>query len=124
YDVQARTRIDCDVPLPMDCRGSEYLEVLRERLPGFLDSVARRGSDSGGEAPLGIYNAGTDVVAGDPLGGLALSAEDVLARDLFVMKEFRKRGMPAIMVTSGGYTKESYQLIAASVAGILTRSEG
>jgi histone deacetylase 11 len=116
YDEEARDRIDCDVPLPARCRGGEYLELLRERLPGFLDSVGRHG-----ETPLGIYNAGTDVVRDDALGDLWLSSADVLERDLFVVEEFRRRGMPVLMVTSGGYTRESWRLIAASLEKILRR---
>jgi len=116
YDDAARDRIDCDLPLPARCRGREYLELLRSRLPGFLDSVARSG-----EPPLGIYNAGTDVMDGDPLGDLALSAADVLERDLYVVDEFRRRSMPVVMVTSGGYTQESWRLIAASAEQILKR---
>jgi histone deacetylase 11 len=114
YDDAARERIDCDVRLPARCSGGEYLELLRGRLPGFLDSIGRSG-----ERPLGIYNAGTDVVRGDPLGDLTLSAADVLERDLFVVEEFRQRGMPVVMVTSGGYTAESWRLIAASVGEIV-----
>lgn len=34
-----------------------------------------------------MYNAGTDVYAEDPLGGLGLSAEGVLQRDLFVVEQ-------------------------------------
>jgi histone deacetylase 11 len=116
YDDHARERIDCDVRLPARCSGGEYLELLRTWLPGFLDSVARNG-----ERPLGIYNAGTDVVRGDPLGDLALTSTDVLERDLFVVDEFRRRTMPAVMVTSGGYTRESWRLIAGSVEEILRR---
>jgi histone deacetylase 11 len=116
YDHDARTRIDCDLALPARCRDGEYLTLLRSHLPGFLDSVARTG-----EPPLGIYNAGTDVVQGDPLGGLALSAAAVLERDLYVINEFRRRSMPVMMVTSGGYTHESWRLIAASAERILSR---
>jgi histone deacetylase 11 len=114
YDEVAHERIDCDVPLPARCGGAEYLERLRERLPGFLDSVGRSG-----ERPLGIYNAGTDVVREDPMGELSLNAADVLERDLIVVEEFRRRDMPVLMVTSGGYTRESWRLIAASVEAIV-----
>ncbi|HVJ79774.1 MAG TPA: histone deacetylase, partial [Planctomycetia bacterium] len=115
-DIEARRRIDCDLPLPSGCRGPEYLGVLRRQLPGFLDSVSR----SHGVA-LGIYNAGTDVLDGDPLGALALTADDVLQRDLFVFDEFLRRGIPVVMLTSGGYTHESFRRIAASVGELLGR---
>lgn len=110
YDVQARERIDCDLPLPKGCRGGEYLSLLRQNLPAFLDSISRSE-----RVVLGIYNAGTDVIEGDPLGLLLLSASDVLARDMFVVSQFRDRGIPLVTLTSGGYTRESYRLIATSV---------
>lgn len=114
YDTVARRRIDCPVPLAFDCGGEEYLDQLRKKLPGFLDNISQSQP-----VALGIYNAGTDVLAGDPLGGLALSAEDILQRDLFVMNEFRQRQIPAVMLPSGGYTAESYRLIAATVRELL-----
>src|SRR5262245_36673284 len=77
YDRVARERIDCPIPLPFQCTGSEYQRRLAESLPGFLDSIMRTG-----RVGLAIYNAGTDVFDGDALGGLRLTAADVLARDL------------------------------------------
>src|SRR5262249_36150944 len=60
YDVVARKRIDCSIPLRNDCRGGEYLGELQKRLPPFLDSIGRSSAVS-----LAIYNAGTDVLAED-----------------------------------------------------------
>ncbi|MCE9565292.1 MAG: histone deacetylase [Planctomycetes bacterium] len=114
FNPEARRRIDCDLPLPYECRGVEYLRTLKTSLPGFLDSLTH--SQGIG---LGIYNAGTDVFIDDPLGGLALSAAEILERDLFVIGQFRSRGIPVVMLPSGGYTKESYRLIAATVAWLL-----
>ena len=76
-----------------------------------------------GRSPTGlaIYNAGTDVFAGDPLGGLNISAPAILERDLFVIDELRKRGIPTVMVLSGGYTTQSYRLVADSVIGLIER---
>jgi histone deacetylase 11 len=113
-DTEARRRIDCDLPLPSACAGTEYLRTLRSHLPEFVDSISR----SAGIA-LAIYNAGTDVCADDPLGGMALSALDILERDLFVMHQFRSRGIPVVMLPSGGYTGNSYRLIAASLGKLL-----
>jgi histone deacetylase 11 len=117
-DFVARDRIDCAVPVTTGCPGAEYLRLLRERLPGFLDSVGREG------IALGVYNAGTDIFAGDPLGRLAVSAADVVERDRFVVGEFRRRGVPVVMMPSGGYTRESYRLIASGVAAILADHAG
>lgn len=113
FDVDARKRVDCEVAITSACTDHEYISHLHDRLPGFLDSV--------GNSPIGlaVYNAGTDVLAGDPLGGLNISADAILARDLYVVGELRKRGIPTIMVLSGGYTKQSFRLVADSVIGII-----
>jgi histone deacetylase 11 len=115
-DCEARERIDCKVPLGVNCSGAEYLRLLRDKLPGFLDSISKSAT-----VKLGIYNAGTDVFAGDKLGGLRLSAEDILARDLFVMRELEERRIPVVMLLSGGYSSESYRLVAATVLELINR---
>lgn len=110
HDTEARERIDCDVRIASGCDDAEYHYQLKHRLPGFLDSITR-------DQPiaLAIYNAGTDVFEGDPLGGLNLSAGAILRRDEFVAQELRQREIPMVMVLSGGYTKASYRLVADSV---------
>ena len=112
YDIDARNRIDCDIGITSLCGDSDYMNEIRSRLPGFLDSVAN--------SPIGlaVYNAGTDVFVGDPLGGLNISRSTIRERDLYVVGELRKRDIPTIMVLSGGYTKQSYQLVADSVIGL------
>ena len=113
FDVDARNHVDCDVGITNSITDTEYMGELHGRLPGFLDSVGR--------SPIGlaIYNAGTDVFAGDPLGDLSISAETIRERDLYVVRELRKRRIPTIMVLSGGYTKQSYQLVADSVIRLI-----
>jgi histone deacetylase 11 len=109
-DLEARERIDCLLPIRSGLRGEAYLSLLRERLPPFLDSVSHSAT-----VGLAIYNAGTDVLEGDPLGGLSLSMDDVLARDRFVLETFRERKLPAVVLTSGGYTPVSYQAVAQMI---------
>lgn len=116
YDKTARARIDCPVPLPAHCAGAEYQQLVAKSLPGFIDSATRNGT-----VALAIYNAGTDVFAGDALGGLGLSAEDVLVRDLYVIEQLRGRGIPVVMLLSGGYSRESYRLVANTVTELLRR---
>jgi len=117
FDTVALKRIDCPVPLPKGCAGGEYLDLLAEWLPPFLDSVGK-------SAPvrLAIYNAGTDVYIDDLLGGVNCSADDVLRRDLFVVEQLRSRGIPTVVVTSGGYSEESHRLIASTVLELATRT--
>lgn len=116
-DLEALQRIDCSVGLGSGCGDDEHLDAMHSQLPGFLDSVCR--SPTG----LAIYTAGTDVVEGDPLGNMALSAGAIRVRDCFVISQLRKRGIPAVMVTGGGYTAQSYQLVAESVIALLTNEE-
>jgi len=112
-DNEAKQRIDCAIPLTSSCTDETYLEELQQKLPGFLDSV--------GNSPIGIafYNAGTDVFAGDPLGGMNISAAAICERDLYVVSELRRRRIPTVMVLSGGYTKKSFQLVADSVIDLV-----
>lgn len=112
-DVEARKRIDCDVGITGIFTDADYMRELRDRLPGFLDSACNAA------VGLAIYNAGTDVFSGDPLGGLDISAATIRERDRLVVGELIKRRIPAVMVLSGGYTKQSYQLVADSVIQLM-----
>jgi histone deacetylase 11 len=109
-DAIARDRVDCPVGLPLGCTGDGYLSQLREQLPPFLGSISRSAS-----VGLAIYNAGTDVLAGDELGGMSLTMDDVLARDRFVVRTLHERELPTVVLTSGGYSQESYQAIARTI---------
>lgn len=109
-DRVAMERVDRKLPLEPGTRGEVYLVQLERELPAFLDELS---------PALLIHNAGTDVFAGDPLGGLSLNAAAVLTRDRLVARLARERGIPLVMLTSGGYTDDSHRLIAASYAAIL-----
>ncbi|MEQ8790771.1 MAG: histone deacetylase [Pirellulaceae bacterium] len=113
-EIATRQRIDCDIPLFSACGDEEYLGKLQSRLPGFLDSAGRT-------RPIGlaIFNAGTDILLDDPLGCMNVSAAAILERDLYVVKQLRHRDIPTVMVLSGGYTRQSYQLVANSVSRLL-----
>ena len=96
------------------CGDGEYRDLLQSRLPQFLDSLSESKP-----IRLAIYNAGTDVVQDDPLGGLALTPNGVLERDRFVIAQLRQREIPSVMLLSGGYTRDSYQLVANSISEML-----
>lgn len=117
-DEIAKERVDCNLPVVSSCSENEYLRLVSANLPGFLDSIQRTKRVS-----LAVYNAGTDVYKDDPLGGLNLSAQGILQRDLYVTRELRKRGIPMVMLPSGGYTRVSYKLIAESVSRILEEAD-
>jgi len=111
-DPEAVGGIRWDHPLRSGASGDEYLGLLRAHLPGALEEF---------RPELLLYNAGTDVFAGDPLGKLELSEADVLERDRFVWDEALRREIPIAMVPSGGYTDDSHRLLANAleyVAGL------
>lgn len=92
------------VPVRAHVRDAEYLTLLEDVLPRFLSSLPR--------PRLVVYNAGTDIVAGDPIGGLSVTPAGVARRDHLVLTALAEHDIPAVIVTSGGYTERSYALIA------------
>ncbi len=92
------------VPVKAMTDGASYLRLVEEELPRFLASMPT--------PRLAIYNAGTDILAGDPLGGLAVPAGHVAARDRLIVRTLAAEGIPTVVVTSGGYTRESHRLVA------------
>lgn len=50
------------------------------------------------------------------LGGFSLETNDVIQPDQLVITEARRRRLPWIMLTSGGYSSASYALITGTCA--------
>ncbi|MCO8122667.1 histone deacetylase [Stieleria sp. TO1_6] len=112
HDRGAKERIDRDLPLQSGTGGEQYLNLLHDELPSFLDSDV---------FSFAVYNAGTDVYQGDQLGGLGLTIEQVRDRDEFVLTELTQRGIPALFLPSGGYSDESHRMIATSLIDAANR---
>jgi histone deacetylase 11 len=106
---------DYPFALPAGMTGSEYLDLIRDFLPGALDAD---------RPDLVIYNAGSDPFVNDPLAGLRLTMSDLADRDSIVVTFARERSIPVAMVLSGGYSAESWRIHADSIEGILTRFDG
>ena len=103
---------DFPVPVPAGLAGPDYLDLIREALPDAL----------GASRPdLVIYNAGSDVFEGDPLGRFRLTRAEIAERDLLIVDMVRERGIPVAMVLSGGYSAESWLIHADAIEGIATR---
>ncbi len=92
------------VPLRAGCTDGDYRAALDRKLSEFLESAP--------EPRLAIYNAGTDIIAGDRLGGHEVSYDGVAARDRLIVDTLAQRNIPAVIVTSGGYSNASHHLIA------------
>jgi histone deacetylase 11 len=103
---------DMSVPLPQRTRGDKYLAALEQAVP---EAIAKFIPD------LIVYNAGSDVLASDPLSSLLLAPDELCQRDLYVVCQARERGIPLAMVLSGGYSKESATAHASSIEGIIKK---
>ncbi|WOL09064.1 histone deacetylase 2 [Canna indica] len=108
-DYEAKRSIDQKVELVSGTQTKEYLDKLDEAL-----EVARNNFNP----ELVVYNAGTDVLDGDPLGRLKVSPDGVAARDEKVFRFARERNIPLFMLTSGGYMKSSARVIADSIINL------
>jgi len=97
------------IPMRGKSEDEEYLNTLTEELPKFLNQVEN--------VKLAFYNAGTDVLEYDRLGGLNMSFQGVVQRDRYVLEQLIKRQIPTVIMTSGGYSKQSHELIAQLAIG-------
>lgn len=102
---------DRQVLLDSGCDDARYHSALTATLLPFLDEH---------RPELMFYIAGNDVLAGDPLGGFALTAQGVLARDCLVLEAARARVCPIVVTLGGGYTAEAWQGTARLIAWALT----
>lgn len=84
------------VGLPDSSEDDAYLEVLRKNLEEVFDWH---------KPDLVVFVAGVDSFAGDPTGGLKLSAEGLLARDRLVLQECRARRLPVAVCFGRGYSQ-------------------
>lgn len=101
------------IPLRSQLDDDAYLETLSAALPRFLASMPR--------PRLAIYNAGTDILAGDAIGDLAVSAEGVIARDQKVLDALAEQCIPTVILASGGYTQHSHVLMAELAQQVVER---
>jgi histone deacetylase 11 len=109
---QPKAQEECPVPLASNLCGAEYLRILHDCLPAALDRFAPE---------LVVYNAGSDVLASDPLTSLRLTVEEMVERDLYVVTQVRNRNIPLAMVLSGGYGPHSWEAHARSIEALTTR---
>jgi len=108
-DREAGRGIDLDVPAPSGISTEEYLRRLEEGLDEGFERAAPQ---------LVIYNAGTDILAGDPLGGMEVSEGGVIQRDQMVFARALALKVPVVMLLSGGYQKSNAAIIARSIKNL------
>ena len=112
-DGYAKAGANLRIELASGCGDEEYLAAIGDGLDrAFREFPA---------PDLIVYNAGTDVLAGDALGRLALSAGAVERRDEAVWAAAAAAGSPIVMVLSGGYTPASTPCIARSIINLFRK---
>jgi acetoin utilization deacetylase AcuC-like enzyme len=89
-----KARSTLDVGLPDGTGDADYLAILTEELPRALDDF---------RPSIILYQAGVDPHVGDRLGRLALSDAGLEARDRYVAREAKRRGIPLASALGGGY---------------------
>ncbi|NXA33357.1 HDA11 deacetylase, partial [Eudromia elegans] len=108
-DGFAKRAIKRKVELEWGTEDTEYLQKVQTHVEGTLNEL---------KPDIIVYNAGTDILDGDPLGGLAISPQGIVKRDEIVFKAARSRRIPILMVTSGGYQKRTARIIADSIINL------
>ncbi|XP_056380165.1 histone deacetylase 11-like isoform X1 [Hyla sarda] len=108
-DTFAKRAIKRKIELDWGTEDKEYLEKVETHVKGALNEVT---------PDVIIYNAGTDILDGDPLGGLSISPQGIIKRDEIVFSIARRRSIPILMVTSGGYQKRTARIIADSILNL------
>lgn len=110
-DDQARESTNLPLAVTPSMNDDEYCSLLKTAID---DSLGKFTPD------VIYYNAGTDVLIGDPLnGGVKISQEGVIERDQIVFEAALSRGIPIVMVLSGGYATTSGQAVIASVTNLI-----
>ena len=105
---------DLDVALPDATGDNAYLDALAAHLPALIDRV---------RPELILYQAGVDPHRDDRLGRLALSDAGIAARDRFVMRQARHRGVPLASVLGGGYGADRMAVAHRLAATMLTLAD-
>jgi len=90
---------DLDVELPAGTGDGEYMTALARHWPAVLDRF---------RPDIVFFVAGADVLADDPLAGLRLTVDGLVARDAAVIDACAGRDIPVAMVLAGGYGKNAW----------------
>ena len=109
-----KARSTLDVALPDDTGDEAYMAALADHLPRLLDEV---------QPELVLYQAGVDPHVDDRLGRLALSDAGLDARDRYVMRLARARGLPVASVLGGGYGQDRMVVARRHAASMLALAD-
>ena len=105
-----RKHIHYNYPIDEATTEEQYLKMAQEGLTKALEEF---------KPDLIIYNAGTDILDGDPEGKLHISEAGIIKRDHLIFEGALSSKTPIIMLTSGGYTSKTAGIIGRSIENVL-----
>ncbi len=112
-DSKAALAINRKVYVTSDTSDKEYLADVGKALDTSISSF---------KPDIIYYNAGTDILVGDPLnGGVHISAQGICDRDEMVFSKALGAGIPVVMVLSGGYAPNNAAVVAESLVNLVTK---
>ncbi|KAG0697406.1 Histone deacetylase 11 [Chionoecetes opilio] len=113
HDSHAKKAISRQVELFAYTEDEEYLDKVTTHVEGALNEFSPQ---------VVIYNAGTDIMAGDCLGLLSVTKQGIIERDEIVFRKVTQKGVPIVMLTSGGYQRSTAAVIADSIVNLSKKS--
>lgn len=108
-DIAAKEGIDVKIEFPAFTGDTAFLSRVQTILPEAFETF---------QPDFVIYIAGTDILAGDRLGALDISAEGVIRRDEMVFRESLTRNIPVLMLLGGGYQQNNAEVITRSILNL------
>ena len=102
--------VDFNYPVFPSIREADYLALVSENVARAIKKCS---------PDLIVYNAGADILEGDPLGGMHISARGMVCRDNIVFTQALAHHIPILMVLAGGYTRQSAIATAYSIENLL-----
>ena len=103
-----------DVPLPDGTGDADYLAALAGILPSIVDEFS---------PDLILYQAGVDPHADDRLGRLSLTDTGLEARDRYVMRVARQRGIALASTLGGGYGADRMAVARRHAASMIALAD-
>lgn len=113
--VEVQKKEKMEIILPPKCGDSDYLNPLKNTLPGCFDSF---------KPDAVIYIAGSDPYGEDTLCDFEVSEEGLLERDLFVYNLALERKLPLLVLPAGGYGPESWRPYYNFIRSIIMKKNG
>ncbi len=100
---------DIDHELPSGVDDAAYLEAVDRLVAEISERVT---------PTVIVYVAGTDILAGDPLGSQRVTAAGVLERDRRIGRWARELRAGLVLLPAGGYSEASPGVVAAGIAAL------